>query len=233
MIEGFRLKLTKCIFAADAVKYLGHIIKCNSISPLKDNLISIRDFPMPKTQKNVRQFLGKINFYNKYIPNNSIKLETLHNLLRKGQKFVWSEECQISFKHIKKLLCSQPILAIFDPNLLKKRYNTGNINSGKKFTVFSDHKPLEKLNIKARTDEELGDLTYYVSQYNFEIKYAPGKYNLEADCLSRNPVLEPDEKEDEALQIVNLIKLEDIQKDQKENNELKNRIGKMKLRNNI
>lgn len=34
---------------------------------------------------------------------------------------------------------------------------------GKKFTVFSDHKPLERMNIRSRTDEELGDLTYYLS----------------------------------------------------------------------
>lgn len=68
---------------------------------------------------------------------------------------------------------------------------------GKTFTVFSDHKPLENLNIKSRTDEELGDLTYYLSQYDFTIKYSPGKDNLEADCLSRNPVLEAYENEDE------------------------------------
>lgn len=74
MKEGFRLKLSKCTFAADLVKYLGHIIKKNSVSPLKDNLVSVRDFPIPKTRKNIRQFLGKINFYNKYIPNNSIIL---------------------------------------------------------------------------------------------------------------------------------------------------------------
>ncbi len=55
--------------------------------------------------------------------------------------------------------------------------------------VYSDHKPLEDLNIKVRPDEELGDLTYYLSQYDFKIKYNPGKYNKEADCLSRNPVL--------------------------------------------
>lgn len=41
----------------------------------------------------------------------------------------------------------------------------------KKNKVFSDHKPLEKLNLKARTDEELGDLTYYLSQFNFEVIY--------------------------------------------------------------
>ena len=61
---------------------------------------------------------------------------------------------------------------------------------GKKFTVFSDHKPLENMNIKART-EELGDLTYYLFQYDLEIIYSPGIYNVEADCLSRSPVLEP------------------------------------------
>ncbi len=45
----------------------------------------------------------------------------------------------------------------------------------RKFLVFSDHKPLEDLNIKSRTDEELGDLTYYLSQYDFKVKYLKGK----------------------------------------------------------
>lgn len=93
---------------------------------------------------------------------------------------------------------------------------------GRKFTLFSDHKPLENMNIKARTDEELGDLTHYLSQYDFEIKYKPGKYNLEADCLSRNPVLKPHENEDEILKTVNLINIEEIKYDQEHNTELQN-----------
>lgn len=271
MIEGFRLKLSKCSFAADSLKYLGHIIANNSIRPLKDNLISIKKFPVPKTQKNIRQFLGKINFYNKSIPKNSILLDPLHNLLRKGQKFIWSEQCQKSFDKVKELLSSKPILAIFDKNLPIHIYTDASIEGigavlkqpqankkekpvayfskklnetqkrrkaiyleclaikeavkywqhrliGKEFIVFTHHKPLENMNIKARTDEDLGEMTYYLSQYNLKIKYAPGKTNLEADSLSRNPVLEAEENEEEQLKIVNFIKIEDILTDQ-ENNE--------------
>lgn len=272
--EGFRLKFSKCKFAQDSVKYLGHIIQNNTVTPLKDNLIAIKEFPVPKTKKNVRQFLGKINFYGKYIQNISIILDPLHNLLRKDQKFIWTGNCQKSFDTIKEQLCSKPILEIFDPYLPIHIYTDASIQGlgailkqpqedgeerpcayfsrklndsqkrkkaiyleclaikeavkywqhwliGKKFKVFSDHKPLEKLNIRARTDEELGDLTYYLSQFNFEVIYSPGKDNLEADCLSRNPVLEPHVNQEEILNIVNLIKLEDIQNDQEKNEEIK------------
>lgn len=290
MKEGFRLKLSKCTFALDSVQYLGHIIKHNTISPMKDNLISIRNFPVPKNRKNVRQFLGKINFYNEYIPKNSITLDPLHNLLRKGQEFIWSEKCQNVFDYMKNFLCTQPVLAIFDPGLPIHIYTDASLQGigavlkqpqlnensktekpvayfskklnesqkkkkaiyleciaikesvkywqhwliGKHFKVFSDHKPLEKMNIKARTDEELGDLTYYLSQFDFEIIYRPGKDNLEADCLSRNPVLDAEEEEDK-IKVVNLIKLEDILEDQKQNKDIKiNKNGlRMDSKNNL
>ena len=79
-----RFRLSKC---------LGHIIQNNSVRPVKDNLTSIKNFPTPTTQKNIRQFLGKINFYHEYIPNCAIILDPLHNLRKKrknlyGQKNV-------------------------------------------------------------------------------------------------------------------------------------------------
>lgn len=268
--EGFLLKLSKCEFAKDSVKYLGHIIGNNIIKPHQDNLISIKEFPKPKNRKNVRQFLGKINFYHKYIPNSVKLLEPLHSLLKINTQFQWTEKHDETFKEIKEYLCKAPILSIFDPNrdtflntdasgvgigaILKQKQDDGELHPvayfskkltptqckrkaiyleclaikeaiqywqhwliGLKFTVISDHKPLENLKIKSRTDEELGDLVYYLSQYDFIIRYSPGKTNQEADALSRNPVLECFENEDEVLQTVNMISMEDLHQDQKEN----------------
>lgn len=89
------------------------------------------------------------------------------------------------------------------------------------------------MNVKSRTDEELGDMIYYLSQYDFEIKYSPGKLNLEADCLSRNPVLDENDNMDEQLKIVNLINLKDVLKDQEKNIEIRNKKSKLIKKKNI
>lgn len=63
--------------------------------------------------------------------------------------------------------------------------------------------------------------------------YSPGKYNSEADSLSRNPVLESHVNQEEVLKIVNFIKLKDIQNDQEKNEEIKLYKNKLILKDNI
>lgn len=113
--EGLKSKFTKCKFAKSEVKYLGHLIKNDTITPLKDNLKSIKNFNPPNNRKQIRQFLGKINFERKYVPKITEILNPLHNLLRKNVKFHWSNECQDAFENIKEILCSEPVLAILIP----------------------------------------------------------------------------------------------------------------------
>jgi len=94
---------------------------------------------------------------------------------------------------------------------------------GNSFIVYTDYKPLKNLNIKNRTDEELDDMTHYLSQYNFKIIYNLGKENTEADYLSRNPVYEYYENNEDRLKTVNTINLKDIKNDQAQNTSLKDK----------
>lgn len=87
---------------------------------------------------------------------------------------------------------------------------------GRPFTVCTDHRPLISLKTKARTDELLGDMVFYLSQFNFKLIYKPGKENVMADWLSRYPIFETFECED-AIQTVNLIELSEIAEDQRDN----------------
>lgn len=267
--ERFKLKLSKCDFAKKSVRYLGHIIAKNKIQPLNDGLLAIKEFPIPSNRKQVRQFLGKVNYYHKFIPNCAERLEPLHHLLRKDTSFVWSENCTKAFEDLKHVLCSAPVLQIFDSNkdivictdaskmgvaaimkqedkegilhpvaYFSKKLTPGQIKKdaiyieclaikqaivfwqhqllGRHFIVLTDHKPLENLKVKARPDTPLGDLVLFLSQYNFKIIYRQGKSNIEADTLSRNPVLETFDDE-EIIQTSNLLLLEEIKLDQTQN----------------
>ncbi|KAK7601172.1 hypothetical protein V9T40_008613 [Parthenolecanium corni] len=264
---GFRLNLSKCNFAKNKVKYLGHEIENNLTRPIFDNVLPVRDFPVPKTQKNVRQFLGKVNFYHSYIPNSAIILAPLHNLLKKNIQFEWNDSCQKSFEFVKDCLCREPCLAIFSPDketvvytdaslegigaVLKQRQEDGTFKPvayfskklnecqkkkkalfleclaikealnywryrllGISFEIVTDHKPLENMKINTKFDDELRELILQISQFDYKVTYKPGKTNLEADCLSRNPVLNSQEASSE-LRVVNFLAMEDLLKDQK------------------
>ena len=87
---------------------------------------------------------------------------------------------------------------------------------GQKVIVFSDHKPLEGLTLKAHPDEELGDMVNFILQFNVTVRYKPGLSNLEADSLSRSPVLDHSENNfSDCIKVANHVCLQDIILDQK------------------
>ena len=99
--QGFKLHKNKCQFAQERITYLGHEIGNNMIKPTNVNLVAIKKLPIPKTKTQVRQFLGKINFYLEFIPNHVVLLDPLRNLLRNNVSFDWSEEYRNSFNSTK------------------------------------------------------------------------------------------------------------------------------------
>ena len=63
-----RLKIEKCNFLKVHIKYLGHLISGEGIEPLPEKLESIKQMPAPTTPKEVKQFLGLIGSYRKFVP---------------------------------------------------------------------------------------------------------------------------------------------------------------------
>lgn len=91
---------------------------------------------------------------------------------------------------------------------------------GVKFVVVTDHKPLKNLKLKTRPDTKIGQQLIYLDQYNFKVIYQEGKNNIEANELSRSPVLEYFEGE-ETVKHANIIELKEIRNDQKNLDEKK------------
>ena len=101
----------KCNSFQTHIKFLGHTISEEGVSVNDDKIKVIKDHPVPNNKKQLKSFLGLVNYYRKYIPNVAHISEPLNYLLRKNIPFVWSEKCQASFQKFKDLLTSAPILA--------------------------------------------------------------------------------------------------------------------------
>jgi hypothetical protein len=66
----------------------------------------------------IRSFLGLAGYYRRFIEGFSKLAKPMTSLLEKNAKFVWSEQCQVSFEELKKRLTTAPVLVL--PDLSKK-----------------------------------------------------------------------------------------------------------------
>ena len=111
-----KLKASKCNFLKAHVQYLGHFISGQGIEPVPEKLESIKNVPPPRTPKEIKQFLGLIEYYRKFVPRFADIARPLSALTRKDVLFEWTSQCQASFKLLREGLMKEPILKYPDPN---------------------------------------------------------------------------------------------------------------------
>ena len=64
--------------------------------------------PAPRTEKEIRGFLGRLQYISHFIARLIDICEPIFCLLRKNQPTVWNNDCQCAFKKIKECLLSPP-----------------------------------------------------------------------------------------------------------------------------
>ncbi|GFY50085.1 transposon Tf2-12 polyprotein [Trichonephila inaurata madagascariensis] len=112
---GLVIKVAKCQFLQNEVDFLGHHISVNGIEPSKERIKVIEDFRLPETVKDLRRYLGVINFYHRFIPNAAENQAVLNNYL-KGKKsndknkIHWTGESVQAFENSKQQLSKATVL---------------------------------------------------------------------------------------------------------------------------
>ncbi|KAI5151822.1 hypothetical protein ENBRE01_2411 [Enteropsectra breve] len=117
------LNPAKCKFYRSEIKFLGRLISKGIVKPDPDKISSIQNFEYPKTIKELRSFLGLLNFCREFIPSLSRKAHPLFTLLE-GEKHNSNKSLNLTemernvFKSLKKELSDDTLR--YQPDMEKE-----------------------------------------------------------------------------------------------------------------
>ena len=112
--QGILAKRSKCEFMVPSVEFLGYRVDREGRHPTDEKIAAIKGAPSPKNVAELRSYLGLLNYYGNFIPSLSTLLQLLHELLRKGVKWPWTEECDKAFVRSKSELVADKVLVPYD-----------------------------------------------------------------------------------------------------------------------
>jgi hypothetical protein len=121
-LRKFRWKLnpTKCVFGVPLGKLLGFIISNRGIEANPEKIMAITDMEAPATIKDVQKLIGCMAALNRFISRLGERGLPFFKLLKRQDKFQWTEEAERALQDLKQDLQSPPILIALLPreNLL-------------------------------------------------------------------------------------------------------------------
>ena len=113
--NGLQVDIEKCEFHVEEVLYLGIIVGRHGIKMDPAKVAAVKEWAKPERVKDVQAFLGFANFYRKFIKGFSNVARPL-TALTGNILWKWTAECQDAFENLKTLICTAPILALYDPD---------------------------------------------------------------------------------------------------------------------
>ena len=88
---GLKLKPEKCAFFQESI-FLGHVVSEKGIQTDPMKIVAVQEWPIPKSVRDVRAFLGLASYYRRFVPGFASIAGPLHSLLAKGKTSVWNGE---------------------------------------------------------------------------------------------------------------------------------------------
>ncbi|KAI5427282.1 hypothetical protein KIW84_032627 [Lathyrus oleraceus] len=112
-LRKYKLHLNpnKCTFGVRSGKLLGFIVSEKGIEFDPAKVKVIQEMPAPKTEKQVRGFLGRLNYISRFISHMAAICAPIFKLLRKNQRHDWTKDCPKAFDIIKEYLPEPLILS--------------------------------------------------------------------------------------------------------------------------
>lgn len=116
--EGITLKLRKCQFLKTSVIFLGHVISREGITLDPKRISAIDNFPTPRNIRELRSFLGLVNYERRFCENYSALTIPLLKLLKKNVKWVWGSTENNAFNEIKRAFAKD--IMVMHPDFSKR-----------------------------------------------------------------------------------------------------------------
>ncbi|KAK1432046.1 hypothetical protein QVD17_08935 [Tagetes erecta] len=112
ILDAFNMKLnpSKCHFGVKAGKFLGYMVTKRGIEASPEQIKAIINLKSPANTKDVQRLTGRIAALNRFISRSSDKCKHFYDILRKNQKFEWTEKHEQALQELKDYLSSAPLL---------------------------------------------------------------------------------------------------------------------------
>lgn len=112
--HGVVINIAKCEFGVPTLEFLGHHVDNQGLRPLDNKVKAIRDYPTPSSIRQLREFLGLVNFYRRFIPGCAEIVQPLNDLLvgprDSKPPFTWSDSASAAFSTIKTAIANATLL---------------------------------------------------------------------------------------------------------------------------
>ena len=113
---GGSIGLKKCVFLADEVHYLGHIVGHGGVKPTNESVAAVNNYPQPLTGKQLQRFIGLATWLRQHVPHFAELEARLRSIMpaAPNQSLHWTPTALAAFQELKAAIADRRHLALFD-----------------------------------------------------------------------------------------------------------------------